>query len=165
MERDELAGWLHLTLTLPHDGAAARRLLAAFGPPSAILAQDDAALAQVLDRAMADALRRPPPGLDAQLDATLAWLDQDRAQRDILALDDPRYPAALLAMADPPLMLYRLGRLEAPPQRALAIVGSRNPTPQGANNARESAIRNSFEFVFFFKLSGLSASRPSRRRS
>jgi len=139
MERDALAGWLHLTLTLPHDGAAARRLLAAFGPPSAILAQDDAALAQVLDRATAAALRRAPPGLDALLDATLAWLAEDRAQREVLALDDSRYPAALLAMADPPLMLYRLGRLEAPPQRALAIVGSRNPTPQGLQNARRFA--------------------------
>jgi DNA processing protein len=33
-------------------------------------------------------------------------------------------------------MLYRMGLLTAAPQRALAVVGSRNPTPQGLQNAR-----------------------------
>ena len=139
MERDELAGWLRLALTLPQDGAAARRLLAAFGLPSSIFTQDPGALAQVVDRAAAEALRAPPSDLDARVDATLAWLDQDRAQRQVLSLADPDYPSALLAIEDPPLMLYRLGRLQAPPQRALAMVGSRNPTPQGLQNARRFA--------------------------
>jgi DNA processing protein len=139
VQRDELAGWLRLALTLPQDGGAARRLLATFGLPSSVFAQDAGALAQVVDRAEAAALQRPPADLQSRLDETLAWLDQDRAQRQVLTLADPDYPRALLAIEDPPLMLYRLGQAVEPPQRALAIVGSRNPTPQGLQNARRFA--------------------------
>ncbi|MBC5782831.1 DNA-protecting protein DprA [Ramlibacter sp. USB13] len=139
MERDELAGWLRLALSLPQDGAAARRLLAAFGLPSSIFAQDRGALALVVDRAAADALAQEPPDLAQRLDATLDWLAEDPAHRQVLTLGDPDYPRALLAIEDPPLMLYRLGVLQAPPARSLAIVGSRNPTPQGLQNARRFA--------------------------
>jgi DNA processing protein len=82
------------------------------------------------------ALRKPREGLQALLDATLAWQGEDPATREILTLADADYPAALLQMEDPPLMLYRMGRLSPMPARALAVVGSRNPTPQGLQNAR-----------------------------
>jgi len=54
---------------------------------------------------------------------------------------DADYPPALLNIEDPPLLLYLMGRLELPldPARSIAIVGSRNPTPQGALNARQFA--------------------------
>jgi DNA processing protein len=136
MERDELAGWLRLALTYAVDGAAARRLLASFGLPAAILQQEASALAQVIGRTAADSLRREPEGFAAKLEETWAWLQREPAQRAILTLGDPDYPASLLATADPPLMLYAQGRLGPPPQRALAIVGSRNPTAQGLQNAR-----------------------------
>src|SRR4051812_16752840 len=136
MERDELAGWLRLALSLPIDGGAARRLLTAFGLPEAIFRQDAAALAQVVDRTAAEALRQPPTDLGERIATTLAWLQDDPQHRQVLTLGDPDYPRALLAIEDPPLMLYRLGRLLDLPQRALAIVGSRNPTPVGLQNAR-----------------------------
>jgi DNA processing protein len=139
MERDELAGWLRLALSLPLDGAAARRLLTTFGLPDAVFRQDSGTLSQVVDRAATQSLAHEPEGFAERLDATCAWLDQDREHRQVVTLGDPAYPPALLAIEDPPLMLYRLGRLEAPPQRALAVVGSRNPTPQGEQNARRFA--------------------------
>lgn len=139
MQRDELAGWLRLALT-PHVGPqAARKLLAAFGLPSSIFGQDTAALGQVVGGAQAYALGREPPGFAPQLEATLAWLESPGAPRDIVTLGDPGYPAALLATEDPPLMLYRMGRQAHAPQRALAIVGSRNATAQGLQNARRFA--------------------------
>ena len=61
----------------------------------------------------------------------------------VLTLGDSDYPAPLLDIPDPPLMLYAMGQtahlatLKA--EQALAIVGSRNPTPQGADHAREFA--------------------------
>lgn len=139
MERDELAGWLRLALTWEVDGAAARRLLAAFGLPSSIFLQETAALAQVVGSRAAAALGSEPPEFGARLDATLAWLEQDPPHRQVLTLGDPAYPAALLAIEDPPLLLYRLGQAVDVPQRALAVVGSRNPTPQGLVNARAFA--------------------------
>ena len=67
-----------------------------------------------------------------------AWLDGGPA-RDWVALDDARYPQALLQTADPPLLLYTIGRCELLNTPSVAIVGSRNPTPQGADNARAFA--------------------------
>ena len=56
------------------------------------------------------------------------------------------YPAALLNIEDPPLVLYMMGSQLNQAQDAinsvalnLAIVGSRNPTPQGEANARQFA--------------------------
>ena len=43
--------------------------------------------------------------------------------------DDPRYPSRLLTIADPPLVLWYRGRLEACEPPAVAIVGSRAASP------------------------------------
>jgi DNA processing protein len=139
MERDELAGWLRLALAPELGPTAARRLLAAFGLPGAIFSQGDAALEQVVGAARVAALRKAPEGFDAQLEATLAWLAQDPGRRQVLTLGDASYPAALLDIEDPPLLLYRMGMVAAAPQRAIAMVGSRNATPQGLQTARQFA--------------------------
>jgi DNA processing protein len=145
MERDELAGWLRLTLTPGVGNGAARRLLAAFGLPPAIFQQSEGTLAQCVTSAQAQALCQVPTGLAQQLETTWAWLqDQapESAVRVFLTLGDGRYPQALLETEDPPLVLYGIGppALWAanpfPAGRCLAIVGSRNPTAQGADNAR-----------------------------
>ena len=70
-------------------------------------------------------------------------------QRRIVTLGDAAYPPSLLNIEDPPLMLYMLGvAVDWTPGDAesiangthcLAMVGSRNPTPQGAVNARQFA--------------------------
>jgi len=139
MQRDELAGWLRLALHPALPAPTARKLLASFGLPSSIFAQDTTALSQVLDPSRAEALRKDPEGFEQLLETTLAWLAQDPQRRDVVTLGDAAYPAALLAIEDPPLLLYRMGMLAAAPQRALAVVGSRNPTPQGLQNARRFA--------------------------
>ncbi|MDP1656206.1 MAG: DNA-processing protein DprA [Hylemonella sp.] len=143
MERDELANWLRLTLTPGIGNLTARKLLAAFGLPEAIFSQSPSALQQVVTPAQADALLTEPPELPAQLDTTWHWLQNQEgsAPRQILALGDSAYPSALLQIEDPPLLLYAMGRLDLPldPAQSLAMVGSRNPTPQGALNARQFA--------------------------
>lgn len=136
MQRDELAAWLRLALSYELGTEGARKLLAAFGLPQDIFRQDAATLSQVVEGARCEALRRPPDQLEALTDRTLEWLAQDPAHRQVLTLADAGYPAALLTTDDPPLMLYRMGMLEAAPTRALSVVGSRNATPQGLQNAR-----------------------------
>lgn len=145
MDRAELAGWLRLSLTPGIGDGAARRLLAAFGLPEKVFAQTGEALRQVVSAAQADALHQPPPGLQAQLDQTWQWLQpghEDGAVRRLVTLGDAAYPASLLEMADPPLMLYVLGSADFDLTQlghSIAVVGSRNPTPQGAANARAFA--------------------------
>jgi len=139
MERDELGAWLRLTLTPGIGNGSARRLLAAFGLPAAIFEQDPAALGQLLTPAQAQAVHEAPEGLPALLESTWSWLREAPLQRAIVALGDAHYPAALLNIEDPPLLLYLTGRVDLPldTSRSLAIVGSRNPTPQGILNARQ----------------------------
>lgn len=140
MEREELAAWLRLAL--PGVGnQSARRLLAAFGLPTAVLAQSPAALKQVVGPAEAASVLQPPPGFDEQLALTLQWLQarEAGAPRQVITLADSRYPPGLLHIADPPLVLYVTGELPAPWPAAIAIVGSRNATAQGTANARAFA--------------------------
>lgn len=141
MERDELSGWLRLTLTPGVGNETARRLLAAFGLPATIFAQTPQTLQRLLSPTQAATLQQEPEDLREQLAATWAWLQEAPQQRAVTTLGDPRYPAALLHIEDPPPLLYLMGRLDLALDsgRSLAIVGSRNPTPQGALNARQFA--------------------------
>ena len=139
MEREDLASWLRLALTPGAGNAAARKLMAAFGPPSSLFSASASALREFAGPGLATALAREPPELAAQLRATLEWLDLAQAgvPRGVLHLADPDYPPALLDTEDPPLMLYVLGRIQLPWPGAIAVVGSRNPTPQGEANAHQ----------------------------
>ncbi|MCA0212002.1 MAG: DNA-processing protein DprA [Proteobacteria bacterium] len=143
MDRDELAAWLRLTLSEGVGNESARRLLAAFGLPQAIFSQSLAALEQVVSAPQAAQLLADPEGLAPLLETTWAWLQgqDETGQRRIITLGDPAYPASLLATEDPPLLLYMMGQaLDAHAlSRCVAIVGSRNPTPQGEANAQQFA--------------------------
>jgi DNA processing protein len=141
---DELGAWLRLVLTPGVGPESARRLLAAFGEPQAIFAQTETALCQVVSAKQAQALRLMPEGCADLTQDTLDWLQAANGpSRCVLTLGDADYPASLLDIPDPPLMLYAMGQtaqlatLRA--EHALAMVGSRNPTPQGAENARNFA--------------------------
>jgi DNA processing protein len=136
---DERRAWLRLLLTPGVGSETARKLLSAFGLPSALFRQTLEAWQTVVGPQKAQALRSPPPELDSAVDRLTRWLSES-PEHHLLSLDDPRYPGELLQMADPPLLLYVLGQLAVlqHPQR-LAIVGSRNPTPQGEAHAREFA--------------------------
>ncbi len=140
-ERDELAAWLRLLETPQIGLETARRLLAAFGSPQAVFDAGARARRELLSPNQADALAAPPESLAALVDHTWQWLQSAEADapRAIVVLGDAVYPRALLEIADPPLLLYALGRVDLLGASALAIVGSRNPSPQGAENARSFA--------------------------
>ena len=143
MERAELGDWLRLTLTPGVGSESARKLLAAFGLPHTLWQQPATALRQLLSAAQVDALRSEPEALAALLTQTWDWLQTaqtDGVARRIVVLGDAQYPASLLRIDDPPLMLYLMGNASWPDQtRCIAMVGSRNPSPQGLSNARNFA--------------------------
>jgi DNA processing protein len=85
---------------------------------------------------------------DARLDAVIAWREQPGNQ--IVTLDDPAYPPALLTMPDPPPLLYIKGRLNLLHTRAVALVGSRSATPQGVEDAERFARELSVAGVTVF---------------
>lgn len=152
MERDELAGWLRLSLTPTVGNETARKLLAAFGLPQQIFAQSAVALGQVVSTQTALLLLTEPPGISEQLEKTWQWLNASGEapkgttndtgiplKRRIFALGDAHYPTSLLNIADPPLLLYAVGEGDLNALHAVAIVGSRNATVQGLENARHFA--------------------------
>ncbi len=138
MDREELNPWLRLLETPGIGLEGARRLLAAFGSPQAVLEAAPAALAAVVGPVLAQALGEVPSGLPALQDKTWQWLN-DTPRRSLLQLGDPDYPQALLQTADPPLLLYLEGQRHLLGENALAVVGSRNPTAQGRDNAEAFA--------------------------
>lgn len=71
------------------------------------------------------------------VDRSLAWADQPG--QHILTLADAAYPRALLEIADPPTLLYVRGNPALLQKRGLAMVGSRNATPQGLQTAEAFA--------------------------
>lgn len=140
IDRDELAAWLRLLETPKVGRESARRLLAAFGSPQAVMAATTGARCSVVGSLQAGLLAEAPAGFDELWAHTLAWLEADAdAPRDIITLGDPRYPPSLLESPDPPVLLYTRGRTELLRSPALAVVGSRNPTRQGTDNARAFA--------------------------
>ena len=148
-DRTELEAWLRLSLTNGVGNAAARRLLARFRTPCAIFQASLVELQSCVSLAQASQLRHVPDGFEQACNTTWQWLHANHTEfaHALVTLGDPRYPESLLHTEDPPLMLYVIG----PPawlarsaplvdwQHSLAIVGSRNPTPQGVDNAFQFA--------------------------
>lgn len=139
----EPQAWLALDLIPGLGGEGLRRLLARFGAPSAVLAQSVSNLSQTVAPAVARAIADGPSA--QKLDASLKWLDVE--SNHLLTLADDDYPAQLLEIADPPPVLYLKGRRELLRRPGLAVVGSRNATPSGLQNA-EAFARNLSEAGF-----------------
>ena len=130
-----LASWLQLTLTPGLGAATLRGLLTQFGLPENVLSARRAELARF---ASAEALQALDSSEVAKsVEHALAWLAQPG--NTIVTLADTSYPRLLLEIPDPPALLYCRGRVELLNRPALAVVGSRNATAQGASNAEQFA--------------------------
>jgi DNA processing protein len=127
--------WASLQLVPGLDASGLFRLLKALGGPVAVRSASQAALSRCVPGEVAAAIRRGPDA--GQLDRALAWLAAPG--HALVAWDDADYPAALLAGGDPPPVLYHLGRRDLLNRPALAIVGSRNATPEGIGHAEAFA--------------------------
>lgn len=130
-----LEAWLALSLTQGLGGEGARRLLMEFGSPEAVFAASIGSLKSV---AKADVAAEIAKGIvKDDIAPALDWLRD--CNNHIVTLADCDYPQSLLNIPDPPLLLYVKGRLDMLNRSALAVVGSRNATPQGISNAEAFA--------------------------
>ena len=73
----------------------------------------------------------------AAAELEIAWLAEPN--HHLIALSDPRYPRLLREIPDPPAGLYVIGDPDILSATQLGIVGSRNPTPGGSENAHAFA--------------------------
>ncbi len=131
VEDPSLDAWLRLTLIPGVGSESQRKLLTAFGLPEAVFSAGYNALRSVVGSKTAHLL------LEADNSQAVAAARQwaQASDQHIVTLADTAYPRALLDIADPPTLIYVRGRLDLLQRPALAIVGSRNPTPQGIKNA------------------------------
>ncbi len=131
----DLEHWLRLSLLAGLGDASFRRLLFAFGSPEQVLGASHPALLSVVPAPLANAICGG--GARDGLTEVSDWLD-DPANH-IVTLADAHYPQALLQIPDPPPLLYVKGRVDLLNRPALAIVGSRNATPQGVATSESFA--------------------------
>ncbi len=131
----DIAPWLAL-LRVPGLGPATLdNLLAIFKRPAAILEADRQTLARCgIKAAMIASIHRPDWH---QVEQDLRWARQPR--RFILTRRDPRYPALLQQIPDPPPLLFVEGDPACLASHQLAMVGSRNPSPAGRETAASFA--------------------------
>jgi DNA processing protein len=127
--------WASLQLVTGLTARALFELLKSLGGPAEVRAASLASLSRCVTADVAAAIRRGPD--PDELERTLAWLALPG--HSLFAWGDADYPAPLLATADPPPAFCYAGRRELLNRPALAIVGSRNATPQGIENAEAFA--------------------------
>jgi DNA processing protein len=135
-ESPVLEAWL--TLQQLPGGRARIELLAQLGGIEAVFAAPRATLVQALPESpqAVEAILRGP---DAAGAARLRdWLAQ-AANHHFIVWDDPDYPPLLREIPDPPLALHVIGSRAVLATAQVALVGSRNPTPAGLENARAFA--------------------------
>lgn len=126
-----LAAWLQLALTPGIPPSALRALLGEFGLPDAALRQPHARLSRYLSPQAMEALNTA--AVRDRVESAIEWAGTPGCK--IITLADTEYPRALLESGDPPTLIYARGRAELLDSVCLAVVGSRNATPQGCRDA------------------------------
>jgi len=144
-----IESWLKLCLIKGVGDESIRRLLVAFGSPAAILSASEMALERIVKKSIGKHIKRGAE--PARVNTVLNWL-KDPAN-SIVTLAESDYPAQLLNIQDPPPLLYFKGNRDLLTKPALAVVGSRNATPQGLSNAE--AFAESASNAGFCVISGM----------
>jgi DNA processing protein len=129
--------WLRLATTPGVSARQLRQLLSVYGGPAQVLATSEADRAHWVGAPAAAALSRLPADAPLRRARTEHWLAHPPAgcAHMIWTVGDAAYPQSFLQLSDPPLMVYVQGQSAPLDRTALAVVGSRNPTPQGRENA------------------------------
>jgi DNA processing protein len=135
MLTDELRSWLILARTPGIHAGVLDRLLRRFASLDEIVT---ASAPELLNAEL------PPQSICAltnpdlqQLDFDCRWLES--TGNTLLTCRSPGYPSLLKQISDPPAVLFVRGKVAALSLPQIAIVGSRNPTAGGRENAESFA--------------------------
>ncbi len=135
-----LKDWLTLIYLKSVPLARKREWVQRFGTPSALLnaSQQTLRQADIHSGTETAALLEPPKDTGAiDLEKDLETLESLQCQ--YIGFNDPRFPALLNEIPNPPLGLFVKGRSELLQNPQLAIVGSRNASPSGRRTAASFA--------------------------
>lgn len=135
MDRESLCRYLALVQVKGLGTSRLARLFQHFNTLDALQAATAAKLESVLGRSwpgLHAAISGPPD--ECVIEQTLPWLEAQH--HHLITWEDAAYPPLLREIPDPPVLLYVSGEPDYLCRPAIAIVGSRNPSPAGVEHAQ-----------------------------
>jgi DNA processing protein len=128
LSREEELHWLALKLVPGLGTRISKKLLARFRSPESIFR----ASRTELEGAGVSAAVAQSIASGCTFEDAATQQEKIKATGTVLVtIGDPRYPAVLQEIYDPPIVLFACGRVELLESIMLAIVGTRRPTPYG----------------------------------
>ncbi|HZU25369.1 MAG TPA: DNA-processing protein DprA [Bryobacteraceae bacterium] len=125
---EEELHWLALILVPGLGTRKAGQLVRQFGTPVAAFR---ASVSELEGAGLAGSVARSIAS-GCTFDDAISQQEKVRAaEAQVIPLTDPRYPAALREVFDPPVLLFARGRVELLQSILLGVVGTRRPTPYG----------------------------------
>ncbi|HVP45844.1 MAG TPA: DNA-processing protein DprA [Bryobacteraceae bacterium] len=134
--RDEELHWLALRLVPGLGARSAGKLIARFRTPQAVFR---ASRTELEGAGLSGAVAQSIASGCSFEDAVLQQEKMLETGTAAIAITDPRYPALLREIFDPPVVLFARGRLELLGAIMLGVVGTRRPTPYGIAAAERLA--------------------------
>jgi len=136
INRDEELHWLALRLVPGLGARNAGKLIARFRTPQAVFR---ASRTELEGAGVSGALAQSIASGCSFEDAVLQQEKMLETGTAAIAISDPRYPALLREIFDPPVVLFARGRVELLASIMLGVVGTRRPTPYGVAAAERLA--------------------------
>jgi len=135
-EDDKRVLWAALNLLAVEDGKISRRLRKNFKSPLDVFGLPEGEiLARGLDVEAARGIASPQLMKRAKREMQRT----EDSGFELLTIEDKGYPSLLKEIYDPPFVLYCAGKVEALSEPAVAVVGSRAPSPYGKSMAEKLA--------------------------
>jgi len=128
LERDEELHWLALRMVPGLGARTAAKLLERFRTPQAVFR---ASRTELEAAGAGGSLAQTITSGCSFDDAVTQQGKMTETGTISLPISDPRYPARLREIFDPPILLFVRGRIELLNSLMLAVVGTRRPTPYG----------------------------------
>jgi DNA processing protein len=130
----ELEAWLLLKKAPQLGDLGFLKVLEKFGTPSAVFKANfvDLKAVKIFKKTTLDWIKNPDL---KSIQPCLDWVKKDNCT--IVTLSDENYPELLKEITDPPSVLYVLGDVGLLNSIQIGVVGSRNPTQGGVENAYE----------------------------
>jgi DNA processing protein len=126
--QDEELHWLALRLVPGLGARNAGKLIERFRTPQAVLR---ASRSELEAAGISGAVAQSIASGCAFDDAVEQQRQMQQTETVAIAISDPRYPAMLREIFDPPVLLFARGRVELMQSLLFGIVGTRRPTPYG----------------------------------
>jgi DNA processing protein len=136
ISQDEELHWLALRLVPGLGARNAGRLIARFRTPQAVMR---ASRSELESAGASGAVAQSIASGCSFDDAVEQHRQMALTETAVVPISDPRYPAALREIFDPPILLFTRGRVELLNGLLFGVVGTRRPTPYGMAAAERLA--------------------------